>query len=226
MAIELEDISFTYGNNVVLHNVSFKIENKDFVGIIGSNGSGKTTLLKIMLGLLKPSKGTIRIFNKTVEDAIKNKEIGYVPQRYNVDNNFPATVKELLSFNGNKRVTSLLGINELLNKKFSELSGGQQQKVLIALSLRSNPKVLFLDEPTVGIDMTSQREFYDFLKKLSTQMKVAIVLVSHDIGVISKYVNKVILVSDKICIMGKTDEARSMLKKAYGEEFEVFHHHH
>jgi zinc transport system ATP-binding protein len=226
MSIIARDLSFAYNSDNVIEGISFEIKERDFVAILGRNGSGKTTLVKLILGLLKPKEGYIRIFGKSAGDFQNNGSIGYVPQSHSIDKNFPGNVSELLSLGKNpSKAMKLLKIEELASKKFVELSGGQQQKVLIAMSLASSPRLLILDEPTVGVDIKSQQEFYGLLKKINKESKITIVMVTHDVGLISKYVKNVICINGKVCCCGSVHEAPKLMKKMYGTDFD-FHHHH
>lgn len=217
--ITVSSLSFSYGENTVLKNISFEIKEKDFVAIIGPNGSGKTTLIKIMLNLLEAGEGNVKL-------SVPKERIGYVPQRYTIDKNFPGTVEEILSVNNNDNNNNNIkqaGIVDLLKKKFVSLSGGQQQRVLIALALEKNPKLLILDEPTAGVDIKAQQSFYDLLKELNKK-GITIILVTHEVGVVSSLVKKVLCINHKICCMGKPKEIPKLLKQMYGEHF--IHHHH
>ncbi len=213
--LSVSSLSFSYGENKVLDNVSFDIKDDDFIALIGPNGSGKTTLVKLLLGLLDSSQGEIKLL-------IPKSKIGYVPQRYTIDKNFPGTVQEILSSKDGK-IVKQTGINDLLPKKFISLSGGQQQRVLIALALQKNPKLLILDEPTAGVDVQAQQAFYDLLKQLNKD-GITIILVTHEVGVLSSLVKKVLCINHKICCMGKPKEIPKLLKQMYGEE--IIHHHH
>lgn len=212
----VSSLSFSYGENKVLDNISFEVKEDDFIAFIGPNGSGKTTLVKLLLGLLDSSQGEITL-------SIPQSKIGYVPQRYTIDKNFPGTVQEILSSKDGE-VVKQTGIKELLPKKFISLSGGQQQRVLIALALQKNPRLLILDEPTAGVDIQAQQEFYDLLKQLNKK-GITIILVTHEVGVLSSLVKKVLCINHKICCMGKPREMPKLLKQMYGEHF-IHHHHH
>lgn len=227
MIIEISNLSYSYNGNEVLSNISFKIKEKDFVAVIGRNGSGKTTVMKLILGLLQVQKGTIKIFGKNIKEFKKWDWVGYVPQKYNIDKNFPASVDEILSlrnFSQKEKIADMLEIKNILSKKFSELSGGQQQRVMIALSLMSNPKLLILDEPAVGVDIKAQQDFYDLLKRLNNEIGVTIILVTHDVGLISKYVKNVVCLNGNICCCGSAHETENLLKQVYGKDFKIHHH--
>jgi len=216
--IEVDNLSFRYDNELILSNISFSVEEGDFVGMIGPNGAGKTTLAMLLLKMLKPSEGSIS-FSEGVT-------IGYVPQKYSLDRNFPATVKELLesSSSGFLGTVNELEISDLLHKRFVDLSGGQQQRVMIALALVSNPKVLMLDEPDVGVDIKAQEGFYKFLNKLNKQ-GITIIIISHDVGIIAKYAKSVLCINKNLSCHGPVSKMSSFVKNVYGEEFRIYHHH-
>jgi len=208
-AIELKGVCFGFGGAPVLSDITFSVDKGDFLGLIGPNGSGKTTLLKLILGLYPLKSGSIKLFGTDIPSFREWSRIGYVPQKAtsNTDLIFPATVKEVVSMgllSGKKfpKVVSpkddkliiaalkTVGMESLRDRRIGELSGGQQQRVFIARALISDPDVLFLDEPTTGIDQATQESFYKLLGELNGR-GITIVLVSHDIGKITRYVTKV-----------------------------------
>ena len=217
LILSVSSLSFSYGEHKVLENIHFEIEEDDFIALIGPNGSGKTTLVNLLLGLLSPSQGEVKL-------SISKNKVGYVPQRYTIDKNFPGTVREILSSESGE-VVKQTGIKDLLSKKFISLSGGQQQRVLISLALQKNPKLLILDEPTAGVDVKAQHAFYDLLKKLNKK-GITIILVTHEVGVLSSLVKKVLCINHTVCCMGHPKELPKMLKQMYGEHFVHHHHHH
>jgi zinc transport system ATP-binding protein len=210
IVIRGEGISFKYGSNTVLDNCSFKVQNGDFAVVIGPNGSGKSTLLKICLGLLNPHSGEIRLYEKPINEFEDWNKIGYVPQRINSFNQgFPATVEEVvrapLYVNSNLfsvskdnykeyvgKVLTAVGMEGYGNRLIGKLSTGQQQRVFIAKALVNNPSILFMDEPTAGIDNKSEEDFYNLLFKLNKQQKITIVMVTHDYTDVKPMVNRVI----------------------------------
>ena len=197
--IEVDDVSFSYGEHEVLRNINFSIHKGDYLAIVGGNGSGKTTLLKIILGLLKPSSGSVRLFGKDVSDFRERSRIGYVPQKATAfDKNFPTTVEEVVVmgrygirglFNRvtkedreyARRALEQVGMWEHRSRLVGDLSGGQQQRVFIARALAGNPEIIFLDEPTVGVERKVRDEFYALLRKLNDELDLTVVLVTHDI---------------------------------------------
>lgn len=197
--IEMKSLSASYDSKVVLEDVDFTVAENDFIGVIGPNGGGKTTLLKIILGLIRPSGGTI-IFNNRLINA---NSIGYLPQISTGDINYPVTVSDVIlsgmmirkkilsrmSAEDKKKASAIiveLGLNGLENASLSELSGGQLQRVFLGRAIIGSPKLLLLDEPGNFVDSTFESDFYAKLKELNNRM--AILMVSHDIGMISAHV--------------------------------------
>ena len=197
--IEVEHVSFSYGERNVLRDISLDIHRGDYLGIVGNNGSGKTTLLKVMLGLLAPATGSVKLFGTPIAQFKDWHNIGYVPQKVsNFDTNFPATVEEIAEMGryglrgifrnlqkvDHEKVRSALEYVDMWQHRkriIGTLSGGQQQRVFIARALAMEPKVLFLDEPTVGIEKEIRDEFYSLLQKLNTELQLTVVLITHDI---------------------------------------------
>ncbi len=200
VVISVRDVSFSYGSHEVLKDINLEVFEGDYIAVIGPNGGGKTTFTKLLLGLLQPQKGTIRIFGKPVLEA--RTEIGYLPQYINFNMDMPLTVFDIV-LQGRLRPGKLfyskedkaiaakqlekMKITHLQNRKIKELSGGQRQRVLLARALAKEPKILILDEPTASIDPEGQKEIYALLKELD-QTKI---IVSHDIQVLFEGVNRV-----------------------------------
>ncbi len=205
--IRLDNVWFGYGKDYFLKNVNLSVYGNDFLGIVGPNGGGKTTLLKLILGLLPPSKGRIRVFGKTPKKG--RSSIGYLSQFKNIDFDFPITAHEivLLSRVGSdlfkrysdedrgmaEKALKDLGIWHLRDKTLSELSGGEKQRVFVARALANEPKILLLDEPMSNLDVHIQEEFYELLKELNKKM--AVVIVDHDLEMVSKYSKEVVCVN-------------------------------
>ena len=239
LVIHINKLNFSYGNLSVLEDISLNIEQGEFVGIVGPNGGGKSTLLKLMLGLLIPDKGTIKIMGKSPSKG--RSAIGYVPQYANFERNFPITVLDTVLLDRVTRKSTFWGhssediqlaeqalreteIENLKNRILNTLSGGQLQRVLIARALVGNPKILMLDEPTSNIDARMEEDIFDLLKKLNE--KSTIIVVSHDIGFISGYVNRVaclnrtLVCHETAAISGKT------IEELYGTEVHMIQHSH
>ncbi len=244
--IEVKDMSFSYGPNEVLKDITFEIHEGDYLGVVGPNGSGKTTLLKIMLGLLPPSSGSVRLFGKELKDFKEWSKIGYVPQKVtSFDVNFPATVHEVVLMGRYARRGLLRGItpkDEQVGKKalkqvgmleyhdrlIGDLSGGQQQRVFIARALAGEPEVIFLDEPTTGVDEKTQGEFYALLGRLNKELKLTLVLISHDIEMITKEVMHIACI-DRTLVCHSTPEEflkESRSESLFGQNVKVVTHHH
>ncbi|MFZ2556002.1 MAG: metal ABC transporter ATP-binding protein [Minisyncoccia bacterium] len=202
--IEVQNVSFSYSGHVVLKDINLSIHRGDYIGLIGGNGSGKTTLIKIILGLLKPDSGTVKLFGKNIEDFKERSKIGYVPQKAtNFDASFPATVQEvvLMGRYGKRglfnRVTAddrekakealeHVEMWQYRDRLIGDLSGGQQQRVFIARALATEPEVIFLDEPTVGVEQNIKDDFYALIRKLNRDLHLTVVLVTHDVESIAQ----------------------------------------
>ena len=223
--IDIKNLSLGYDGNIVLKNVNLKIEENDFICVVGPNGSGKSTLIKGILGLIKPISGTITFNN------LKQNFIGYMPQETKVDSNFPASVLEIvLSGTLNKKRMSLfytkedkklaiknlkiLGIENLKNKHFSELSGGQRQKVLLTRSLCATSKLLILDEPSNNLDSKSKKNLYDILKNLNKNYNIAIIMITHDLDHNNLIGNKILSLREDDIFYGTTED---FIKKVHHE---------
>ncbi|MCG0275827.1 MAG: metal ABC transporter ATP-binding protein [Thermosediminibacteraceae bacterium] len=215
--VELKEVTYSYGGPPVLKGVSLQVEKGDFFALIGPNGAAKTTLMKIMLGLIVPSEGEVRLFGQKVRNFREWYRVGYVPQESgHINTAFPATVKETVASGlygiGRKPINrkfqdqavkeamARVGIEHLSGRLIGELSGGQRQKVFLARALVKKPEALFLDEPTVGIDSESQEEFYSLLRNLNKEQGLTVIIITHDIERACSMANKVGCVRD-----GKVD---------------------
>jgi len=236
--VKVSSVSFEYGSEKILDDISFNVDEGDFLGIIGPNGAGKTTLFFCMLGLIDGYNGEIKIFG---EDIRRNKkilkQIGYIPQRKSIDTRFPLTIKELVSLSiTNKsyvdnvdKVLRYVDLYDNRNKIIGQLSGGQQQRVLIAKALVNNPKMLMLDEPTNGLDQTSQDNFYLFLKQLNDEEKITIIWTSHDLDAVNRLSNKISCINKKMFYHGTKDDFFSNdnnLKKYSESQMQIHMHSH
>lgn len=209
--LEVKNLYFRYKDDFVLEDVSFSLDREEFFGIIGPNGSGKSTLLKLIVGILKPTNGEIKVYTD---------KISYIPQRIaSMYHFFPATVEEIvalgrLSDGIVRRFTEkdkelidqaleLVGLKEFKDRKVSELSGGQQQRVHIARAIVSNPELLILDEPTTGVDVANQEKFYKLLDYLNKNMHITIVIVSHDISSVASEVSTMAYLDKRLHFIGK-----------------------
>jgi zinc transport system ATP-binding protein len=243
--VELEDIAFGYGEVPVLEGINLTVQPGDFLGIIGPNGSGKTTLLRIMLGLLEPTRGTVRLFGHPPPSFRQWGRLGYVPQKATLDPALPATVHEVVAtglvptlglfgrISGRQRqriaeVLGHVGMHAHATARIGALSTGQQQRVLIARALVSNPELLILDEPTGGVDPEAQTSFYALLQHLNRERDVTLILVSHDIGVVAKEVTKLACLNRRLIFHGRPGDFLSdaALTALYGPSVRVVSHQH
>ena len=206
-AISVRDLTFCYNDAPVLTAVNIDIETGEFMGIIGPNGGGKSTLLKLLLGLLQPDAGTIRILGKSPKESLES--IGYVPQHPRFDRSFPISVLELVLMGRLKwlpwwgsyckqdhdlaqEALREVGIENLADRALGTLSGGQMQRALIARALASKPKILLLDEPTASVDKDAEGQIFSLLKNLSQD--ITIILVTHDLKTAVQMVDRIICV--------------------------------
>lgn len=240
--IELAGVSFAYNRTPVLEDVSLSVTRGEFLGLVGPNGGGKSTLLKIVMALLQPQSGRVRVMGKSPK---KGKiSIGYVPQHVTFKRDFPITVEEtvLLGLLGTTRpwigyrsnehqlaeqVMREVQILELKTRKLDTLSGGQFQRVMIARALISNPGIIILDEPTASVDMRVEENIFDLLKRLN--QNATIMVVSHDIGFISEYVTRVACLNKTLVCHETSAISGEMIEQVYGEavhKIDHSHHHH
>ncbi len=222
--VVLRGVSFRYDGTPVLIDIDLAIKEGDFLAIIGPNGSGKTTLVKVILGLLQPCAGRVELFGKAPAELPDRGRIGYVPQKAtHIDPYFPASVEEVVGMafladrapgrlparEGRERVLRALeavGMEEFGRYPVGRLSGGQQQRVFIARALVTSPRILFLDEPTTGVDAETQASFYDMLDRLNRQEGLTIVLITHDIGIVNKHVTSVACLNQRLAYHGSHAE--------------------
>ncbi|MDD5110092.1 MAG: metal ABC transporter ATP-binding protein [Patescibacteria group bacterium] len=223
-AVDVHHLTVRFGSTVILSNLTFSIARGEIVALIGPNGSGKTTLLQAVLGLV-PYEGIVRVFGGPVQQALG--KIGYVPQRFSFDRTFPLTVGEFLSLSGVKlrnrewrgAVLEEVNLKGGENRRVGDLSGGQLQRLLIANALLSEPKLLLLDEPTAGVDIAGERGFYDLVSHLHRHHQITIMMVSHDLALVSKRATKIICLNREMVCFGTPEEAVTpeVLKQLYGE---------
>jgi len=212
--VEIKNLTVEYSGVRALDNISFSINQNDFLGIIGPNGAGKSTLFACMLGIITEFKGEIYFFGENVRKSKKYlRDVGYVPQKPVFEKNFPATVKEVvrmgLKKGSEKKIDEALQqvwIHELSHRRIGELSVGQQQRVFIAKALVGDPKVLILDEPVTGIDKQSTEIFYSILHDLNQKHNITIIWSSHDLDAVNKLANKVACLNKTLFFHGVSQE--------------------
>jgi zinc transport system ATP-binding protein len=226
--VEINDVTFGYNGEIVLRDVRFDIREGDFIAMIGPNGGGKTTLLKLILGLLQPDRGFIRVMGQSAQKA--SPAIGYVPQDVNINRSFPITAmdvvlmgrlhpgKRLARKSASNRQEAMAALERLemaphANRRIGELSGGQRQRVFIARALVTQPRLLLLDEPTASIDTRGQADFFTLLKALNKE--ITILVVSHDLLVISRFVKSVACVNKDLHHHHQAEITGEMLETMY-----------
>jgi len=242
--VDLDGVTFSYGDTVAVRDVSVTVEEGDFLGLVGPNGSGKTTLLHLMLGLHEPDEGSVELFGRPVDEFDDGGQIGYVSQKATSRGGaMPVTVRECVTMGrfahaGRGRLSEAdraavadaietVGIGELADRLVSELSGGQKQRAYIARALASDADLLALDEPTVGVDAESRDAFYALLDELNDE-GITIILIEHDIGVVTDRANRIACVNTELYHHGDTESfvESDALAEAYGTTGQVVHHHH
>ncbi len=240
---EMDNVTVRFRGSAALDNVSLKIQAETITGLIGPNGAGKTTLLKALVGLVKPDAGRVTVFGHPPGKA--HNLIGYVPQLARVETNFPIQVEEVVMMgrygllgagrfpgpDDRKAVEEAMArvnIGDLAKKRFGALSGGERQKALIARALSSRPRLLLLDEPTTGVDSPSQDSFYQLLHELKKNLGMTVLLVSHDIGVITSHADDLICINQKVYSHGAPGDSagKGLIGEAYGCEAEILLHGH
>ena len=240
-AIDIKNLTARLNDREILSGINLSLDEGKFMGIVGPNGSGKTTLLRVMLGIIKPASGDVLVFNDSTGDAAKKGVFGYLPQHLNIDADFPATATEVVLMGLQRRwlrrtsdadmekaraMLLTMGVAGCEERLFGALSGGQQQRVSIARALINSPKILILDEPSTGIDVVGQEDFYHLLKGLQKKLNLTIVMVSHDIGVITAYVDEIACLNRTLHYhgspLGALDE--KVLRGLYGKSMEIIMH--
>jgi zinc transport system ATP-binding protein len=240
--VELEDVWTRYNEKWVLKSIYLTCHPGKILGIVGPNGSGKTTLLNVIMGLIRPEKGTVRLFGRT-PDRSSRLEIGYLPQISQADRAFPVTVRDVVLMGlysrlgmfhrpGRKSLQTAMdllhqvGMADLADRPFGALSGGQQQRAQIARALASRPRLLILDEPSTGIDSVAQEEFYELLARLRDEQGISAIMVSHDIGMITSQADQVACLNREIHYHGDPEFCLTpeIQRKVFGDHMNVMLH--
>lgn len=236
--IVVRDVAFSYDGTPILEDVHFTVPERTFISMVGPNAGGKTTLLKLLLGLLKPSRGVIEIFGLPPEQA--RPRIGYMPQHMQFDPKFPVSVLDVVlmgrlsgrRFGPYGRADKSIALETLrrlemdkaAHRPFMALSGGQRQRVLIARALAANPDLLLLDEPTSNVDMAVETELFELLHTLSET--ITVVVVSHDLGFVSQYVQSVVCVNRRVVVHPTTAVTGEVISALYGSNVRMVRHNH
>jgi zinc transport system ATP-binding protein len=220
---EARGVSFSYGRHPVLDDVDLAIRPGEFVALVGPNGSGKSTLLRLLLGLLRPTGGDVRLFGRPPSEVLERWRVGYVPQRPVLDSEVPATVTEIVTAGRLARrgwwrilhrddhaavihALESVGLDELADDPLNELSGGQQQRAFIARAFAGEPDFLVLDEPIAGVDAESQRRFRDSLTHLIAEHGAGVLLVSHELSAVAADLDRVIVLKRRVVFDGSPSE--------------------
>ena len=244
--IQLDDVSFSYEQSLALDQITLHIGEGEFWALIGPNGSGKSTLINIILGLLKPSAGSVKLFGADIQSFKQRERIGYVSQKSNSFNSgFPATVLEVVRSGLTRKVglfrgftkrdeqrameaLRIVGMENFSKQNIGELSGGQQQRVFIARALAGKPDLLLMDEPTVGIDQQNVASFYTMLNSLNREHGIAIVLVTHEIDLVTELATHVACLNRTIHFHGMQSDYKKMddedISRWYGHPVRRVHH--
>jgi zinc transport system ATP-binding protein len=224
--LDVAGVSFRYDGAAVLEDVSFSVAAGEFVALVGPNGSGKSTLLRVLLGLLEPAAGTVRIFDEDPRRLRDRWRVGYVPQRPSIDRELPATVEEVVTAgrlarsgwtrrltvddrNAIDHALEEVALSDLRLRRVSELSGGQQQRAFIAKALAGEPRLLVADEPVAGVDAESQHRFRDSLTHLVASHQAAVLLVSHELGAVADDLDRIIILKRRVLFDGPPAELAS-----------------
>ena len=233
--IKFENVYFSYGNNLVLESINFSVRKGDYIALMGPNGGGKSTMLKIILGIIKPDKGVIKVFDK--DPASQRQRVGYLTQSNSFDFSFPISVSDLVlmgryriknRYYGNKDKAAVfealkkVNMEEFVKRHINTLSGGQLQRVLIARAIVKNPEILLLDEPMSGVDPEAQKSIYDILIKLNKEMTV--ILITHDTSVVSSEIGSVACLNRNLFYHGPVEGSLGKLANAYKCPVEVISH--
>jgi len=229
--VEFKHVNVYLQGRCVLEDITFTVKEGDFIGVIGPNGAGKTTLLRLILGLLRPTQGQVKLFG-TKPTAIKrvSRRVGYLPQKSHFDRRFPLSVKDvvLLGFFGEtglfknpgrveksraEEVMLRLGIAEHKERPIGEISGGQQQLAFLAAALVSKPKLLILDEPTNGLDPAAQHRFYSLVREMQAYLSLTVITVSHDLATISANADNILCINRTMHMHGSPADVMKHLSE-------------
>ncbi len=228
--VQCDNVALQHNNKDIIHNISFRVQQNEIVTIIGPNGSGKTTSIRILLGLIKPSIGKI--------EKMPGLKIGYMPQKTRIDKIMPITVYRFLSLNMDnvediKTISEILAFTGLLKQQMHSLSGGQLQRVMLARALLIKPDLLVLDEPTQGLDIQGQYEFYNIIENIKKENNLGILMISHDLHIVMAKTDRVICLNHHICCEGRPEDISlhpeyiSLFgNNSISNGFAIYQHHH
>ena len=232
--IELDGVNVQFGNNPILRDITLHISKGEYVGLIGKNGSGKTTLMRVILGLIKPSSGTVKLFGQPPKVETLNK-IGYTPQMQFAEREFPATVEDIVALGLHREIGTFgslskaqrtkiklalhkVKMEEYLNRPIGHLSGGEQQKVLLAQALVREPAILLLDEPTSALDHFIIKDFLALLTELNKTYGITLIVIQHNLELIIPFCSRLVILRRSIVFDG--NPADENVPKAVGTAFQ------
>ncbi|MBL0941209.1 MAG: zinc ABC transporter ATP-binding protein ZnuC [Alphaproteobacteria bacterium] len=230
LLIQLNDVNFSFKGQDILKDISLKVSREEIVTIIGPNGAGKTTLFRIILGLIKPTSGSLW--------KAPDLKIGYMPQKLHIEQTLPITVKRFLSLKAKvtqiELIDSLAAVraSSLIDRSLHVLSGGEMQRVLLARAIMGKPDLLVLDEPVQGVDINGQQELYQFIGNLRTKLNCGILLVSHDLHLVLASSDQVICLNQHVCCAGQPEkvildpEYTALFGTRAAEHLALYTHHH
>jgi len=238
-AIVLKGVTFSYGGEPALEDVDLTIERRDFASVLGPNGGGKTTLLRVILGLLRPDRGTVEVFGSPPARA--RERIGYVPQHSACDSHFPVRVIDVVLTGrlgrqrwwgpyrrADREATDAslaeVGLQDLRSRPFASLSGGERQRVLIARALAGQPELLLLDEPTANVDIVAEEGLYELLRELNKRL--TILLATHDVSFVPSYINKAVCVKRHVAVHPTSRLTGELIGEIFGRGIRAVQHNH
>jgi ABC-type Mn2+/Zn2+ transport system ATPase subunit len=249
--VECDGVGIERHGVTVLENITFNVPRGTLNGLVGPNGAGKTTLLKAMLGLVPITSGRLEVFGRSADSADrKDRAVGYVPQRIDISVRFPASVADVVLMGRYKEIGTwgfpresdrtdalrsleLVGIQDLARRSVGRLSGGEQRRVLLAQALTASTRLLILDEPTIGLDLPAEQEFYGLLRRLQKELALTIVVVSHDLVALAGEADQLMCINRRMHVHGNPDDVvhSHAIREAYSCEFdfiagELAHHEH
>lgn len=228
--IRLKSVGVSFGESVILKDISFNLKAGRILTLLGPNGAGKSTIIRLVLGLLAPSSGKI--------ERQHSLHIGYVPQKLYLDPTMPLTVKRFMTLKPGVKDKDILpalervNATKLINAPMQKLSGGESQRVLLARALLNQPQLLVLDEPTQGVDVNGQLALYDLINQLRHELGCAILMVSHDLHLVMAKTDEVLCLNGHICCSGTPDVVSShpefiaMFGPRGAEQLGIYRHHH
>ncbi len=243
--VTIRNLQVHLGDRTILHGINAELLKGEITALIGLNGSGKTTLLRSLIREV-PYSGEIKFHCAHDHTHQRPDQVGYVPQKLRIDAHFPLTVADLLALATQRRplflgirsavreqmrkMLQVVSLHErLLDQMVEKLSGGELQRVLLALALQPHPELLLLDEPAAGIDVKHAEEFYDLLTRLNRDSGVTILLVSHDLSVVNRHAHRVMCLQDgRIACEGPPHEimSQAVLKQTFGKDTSLYSHSH